>query len=123
MGSICLFILLFFVLNSCNQNTGSKNADIVPFVKERKAQQDFTIFNEPSGNKITIVFYATEQGQAVINIYYADGKLLDRKQLVVSKGKNVWDYYFPFRSNGIYLVKFIMKNVERSGKVFKTNPQ
>lgn len=88
-------------------------------VQAGKGQEDFKVGNNPSIRKLTIEFSGKESGKGMISVYYTDGKLLGRKEVVVNAGVNVWEYYFPSTATGIFLVKFTTKNTARTVEVYK----
>ena len=87
--------------------------------QDKKLQDDFKIANNPSVRKITIEYQATEAEKGLVAVYFSDGKLLGRKQVNVNKGVNVWEYYFPSKATGVFLVKLSTKTAIRTAKVQK----
>ena len=123
MKRFCFLIFLTAsVFFSCNQSPGTDSSSIVPSIKENlQPDDDFRIYSEPNSSKITIEFKSKESGQAMLSVYYPDGKLFNRKTLYVNKGMNTWSYQFQYKAGGVFVIKFLMKNIERSGKVLKTS--
>jgi hypothetical protein len=119
------YFLLFSItvgLFSCNHSPGTDASTMIPSSsKNLQPGDDFRIYTEPKTGTIIIEFTSKEKGQAMLSVYYSDGKLLNRRALFVNKGMNSWDYQFPFRASGIYIVKFVMKDLERTGKVFRAS--
>lgn len=114
-----LIAVLFF---SCNQSPGADASTMIPSVdKKLQPVDDFKIYSEPKTSTIIIEFTSKQTGQAMLSVYYADGKLLNRKTLFVNTGVNTWNYQFPFKASGTFIIKFRMKDLERTGKVFKSN--
>lgn len=122
MKRFILLLSIMAVFFCCNQNPGTEASSVVPSVnKNLKQDSDFKIYSEAASRKITIGFESKETGQAMLSVYYSDGKLLDRKTLFVNKGMNTWDYKFTYRASGVFIIKFLMNRIERAGKVFKTS--
>ena len=120
--SYVLWCLLTAVSFSCNQSPGTDASSIVPSVtKKSQPADDFRIYSDPKASKITIVFNSKETGQAMLSVYYPDGKLYSRKTLYVNKGMNSWDYQFTYRASGAFIIAFLMKDIHRTGRVFKAS--
>ena len=123
MKCFYFFAAIAALFLSCNQSPGTDASTMIPSVNKRgQPGRDFNIYSEAKNSKITITFTSKEPGQAMLSVYYSDGKLLSRKTLFVNRGANSWDYQLPFTSGGVYIIKFLMKGVERTGKVFKAGP-
>jgi len=117
-----LLFLLSIIFSFCDQSPGTDASSIVPAInKNLQPNDDFKIYSEPKSSKITIEFKSKETGQAMLSVYYSDGKLFNRKTLYVNKGINTWDYLFPYKASGVFIIKILMKDVERTGKVFKAS--
>lgn len=100
-----------------------KPALVPPSIKQvrvKKAQPDFKIIGLASDARITVFFRSATAGKGVLNVYASDGRLQGRMQVVVNKGPNTWEYYFPARTSGVFIVQFTMgKNLTRTGRVAK----
>jgi hypothetical protein len=115
-----LLLILMLLALACG-SSDKNNPYILSTESDNKARDaDFEVNNNPSLDKFTLRFTATEPGTGLIIVYTTDGKLVSREQVVLKKGFNAWDYRRPLRSNSIYWVKFTTGNIERTGKVVKS---
>ena len=114
--SVTTWPLLFF---GHTNGVGEKAVGGFKNAQAGQGQEDFKVGNNPSIRKLTIEFRGKESGKGMISVYYTDGKLLGRKEVIVNVGVNVWEYYFPSTATGIFLVKFTTKSTTRTVKVHK----
>lgn len=111
-----LSLILFF--GGCHQKTNNSNeAAMLPFVPA--TQGEFKVYSNPHANNIIVTYFSNNEGRGLLSILFTDGNVLERKQVTVVKGSNTWEYVFPKKSTGFFLVKFSMNNTERVAKVFK----
>jgi len=121
MKTIVFYFLILAALAACHPNGADANASTMVSTESNFQKDDFKIFSDPSLQKLTVVFYSPAQGKAMLNIYFSDGKIFERRQLEVNKGLNTWDCYCQIQSAGTYIVKFSMDTIERTARVFKTS--
>ena len=116
--------LLLCSLNvwACNQNSAGQKPEKA-YIKQQIAkgdlQDDFSLHSDPSDRKMIIIYHSNVAGNGMISIFYEDGKLFGRKQVAMNKGVNNWEYYFPEKTRGMFIIKFTAKNVLRTAKVEK----
>jgi hypothetical protein len=115
---LCLAIVVAF--NACSsKKMETKASTMIPGLDQTRPREDFKIYADPSLQKITVVFYSRKTGNAMLTIFFSDGKIFEQRQLAVNKGVNTWDCYCEVSSSDIYIVKFTMDTIQRSARIVK----
>ena len=81
--------------------------------------KDFQVYSLPASNKMTVIYNSVEEGKGLISIFFADGKLLIREQVYVTKGLNNWEYQVTDNKKGILFIRFVINDKQRSAKLVR----
>ena len=124
---IILILLASVVIPYSVYSQRPTRSDMVPYPvkskstkKASKQPADFSVFSNPSTNKLTFFYSSKITEKAHIAIYDEEGKLVSQKDVNIIKGPNTWEYDLRQNTVGVLFVKFKMKNIERTVKVIKS---
>ena len=116
-----LFLSLGIISCSGKTNHPEKLSGMIPVpaASTDTLPKDFQVYSLPSSNKMTVIYNSVEEGKGLISVFFADGKLLIREQVYVTRGLNNWEYQVTDDKKGILFIRFVINNKQRSAKLVR----
>lgn len=100
---------------------GNVEMELEANARERKDEFSLSMYPNPFTNTFVLKIFSDEEQNFVLSISDVNGKIVDRKNLIIGKGENIIPYDGSMLSSGLYFYQAATLNHTLTGKVIKSN--